>query len=82
MSKDNMTYEELVEAMRSLGLGQGPRVVKPKRNMKATEIPSIRKQMELVVELEKLMQAQIEKDTETLETLREKVNRLKHGGGA
>ena len=82
MSKDNMTYEELLEAMRNLGLGPGPQVVKPKRNMKATEMPSIRKQMELVEQLEKLMQAQIDKDTETLEALREKVNRLKHGGGS
>jgi hypothetical protein len=45
------------------------------------EPETIRRQKELLAKLAELIEAQIGRDTATVAELREKVNRLKHGGG-
>jgi hypothetical protein len=81
MSSKSMTYEEMVAKLKELGIGPGPRMIRPKRDIQATALPSIKKQMELLENLNGLLQAQVKQDHELVLALREKVNRLKHGGG-
>jgi hypothetical protein len=82
MSDKSMTYEEMVAKLEELGIGPGPRMIRPKQDIPATAIPSLARQMELMGKLNELMQAQIKKDHEAVLALREQVNRLKHGGGS
>ncbi len=82
MSDKSLTYEEMVAKLEELGIGAGPRMIRPKKDVYASTLPSMAKQMELLEKLNELLQAQIAKDHETVLKMREQVNRLKHGGGS
>ena len=76
-----MTPEELKERLKSLGIDVDQKVWKKTNPVDPKTLPAIKRQIELLTNFKSLVEQQIEKDIATVDDLKLKVKKLKHGGG-
>ena len=74
--------ENFFEKLKSLGLEEHLGEWSQKRALDLNELKSIKNQKKSFTKVQELLQVQLEMDQKQLQDLKEKLNRLKHGGGA
>jgi hypothetical protein len=77
-----MLDPEMLRKLKELGIDPGPEGQWVQtRPFNAAELPSIKRQRELLAKLRDVLKAQLEQDLTKLDQAREEYERLKNGGG-
>ena len=80
MSKGDETEEMLKRLSGLLGTWQKPS--KPDGDINISNLTILKKQEELLHKLQSMLQKQVDQDLKKIDDLKEKAERLKHGGGS
>ena len=78
---DEKHIEEMRKRLEGL-LGQWHKPKNPDSEVNVSSLSILKKQEQMLVQVEKMLQQQLEQDQKKLDSLREKVDRLQHGGGS
>ena len=74
-----MTPEELRAKLKSMGIDENTWA--KTQEIDPRELPTVKKQVELLYVLKGLIEKQVEKDIHAVDDLKLKIKKLKHGGG-
>ena len=75
-------FEETIERLRNKGFMNGwNKPNRPNGEINLSQMPSLQKTAKALEQLEKLLNDEMKMDQSKIDDLKEKVERLKHGGG-
>lgn len=75
-------FEETIERLRKKGFMNGwNKPPRPNEQINLSSMPSLQKTAKALEQLERLLNEEVKKDQDKIDDLKEKVERLKHGGG-